>query len=68
MFENLKLAKDLLKNINPNDLPKLMEQARQSQKALEDMIKKILKEELEKLNLPTRKEFEELKQNLKNQK
>ncbi len=61
MFENLKLAKDLLKNINPSDLPKLMEQAKESQKAIEEMIRKIVREEIQKLNLPTRQEIDEIK-------
>jgi polyhydroxyalkanoate synthesis regulator phasin len=65
MFEQIKIAKELLKNINPSDLPKLMEQASQSQKAIEEMIRKIVRQELEKLNLPTRQEIEELKANLK---
>jgi len=65
MFEQIKIAKELLKNINPSDLPKLMEQASQSQKAIEEMIRKIVRQELEKLNLPTRQEIEEIKANLK---
>lgn len=66
MFEQLKLAKDLLKNINPSDLPKLMEQAKESQKAMEEMVRKIVKEELQKLNLPTRQEFERLESRIVN--
>jgi hypothetical protein len=65
MFEQIKIAKELLKNINPSDLPKLMEQASQSQKVIEEMIRKIVRQELEKLNLPTRQEIEEIKANLK---
>lgn len=68
MFDQLKAARDLLKNINPADLPKLMEQAKESQKMLEEQIRKIVREELAKLNLPTKEEIEELKNKILNKK
>lgn len=59
MFDQLKAASDLMKNMSPDELAKLMKQAEESKKMLEDTVRKVLEEEIVKRELVTRKELDE---------
>lgn len=58
MFDQLKAASDLMKNMNPDDLAKLMKQAEESKKLLEDTVRKVLGEEIERQGLVTKAELD----------
>lgn len=48
-FDQAKMLSSLMKNMDPSQMKDLMEQAKQSQKMMEDMVRKIVKEELDKV-------------------
>jgi len=58
MFDQLKAASDLMKNMSPDELSKLMKQAEESKKMLEDTVRKVLEEEIAKRGLVTRDELD----------
>ena len=58
MFKNLKAAKEMMANMDPDDLKDLMEQAKNQQAQMEDTIRRIVKEEIEKQNLVRKEDLE----------
>ncbi len=57
IFDQMKMASDMLKNMSPEERGKLIEQAKQSRGMLEDAVRKILEEEIKKRGLVTRDEI-----------
>ena len=66
IFNQAKLAADVMKNMNPAQLKDFMQQARESQKILEEQIRRIVREEIEKYNLVGREAVEEMLKKFKN--
>ena len=56
MFDQFKMAADMMKGMSPDQIKQLMEQAKNSQKMLEDQIKRVVDEEIKKRNLISREE------------
>jgi len=56
MFDQLKGAGDLMKNLSPQQISELMKQAGESKKMMEEMVKKIIAEEIKERNLISRDE------------
>ena len=56
MFDQFKMAADMMKEMSPDQIKQLMEQAKNSQKMLEDQIKRVVDEEIKKRNLISREE------------
>ncbi|GBD34009.1 hypothetical protein HRbin34_00317 [bacterium HR34] len=48
-FDQAKLLSNLIKNMDPSQMKELMEQAKQSQKMMEEIVRRIVKEELDKV-------------------
>ncbi|MDP2676822.1 MAG: hypothetical protein Q8O83_04010 [bacterium] len=48
LFDQAKLAANMMKNMDPSQMKELLEQAKESQKLLEEQIKKIIDEEVKK--------------------
>ena len=64
-FDQAKLAANMMKNMDPSQMKELMEQAKESQKMLDEQIRKIVHEEIRNQGLMTRKEVEEMIRNMK---
>ena len=60
MLNQFKMAADMLKNMSPEERAGLMEQAKNSNKMLEDAVRKILEEEIEKRGLITKEDVEKM--------
>ncbi|MDP3881207.1 MAG: hypothetical protein Q8Q32_03455 [bacterium] len=58
MFKNLKAAKEMMANMDPDDLKDLMEQAKNQQAQMEETIRRIVREEIEKQNLVRKEDLE----------
>ena len=58
MLKNLKAAQEMRKNMDPEDLKELMNQAKSQQAQMEDMIRKIVREEIEAQGLVRKSELE----------
>ena len=56
MFDQFKMAADMMKEMSPDQIKQLMEQAKNSQKMLEDQIKRVVDEEIKKRDLISREE------------
>lgn len=56
MFDQLKAAQGLLKNINPGDLKELVGQAKEAQQMMAQEIKKAVEEEIRRRDLISRDE------------
>lgn len=56
MFDQLKGAGDLMKNLSPQQISELMKQAGESKRMMEEMVKKIIAEEIKERNLISRDE------------
>jgi len=56
MFDQLKGAGDLMKNLSPQQISELMKQIGESKKMIEEMVKKIIAEEIKERNLISRDE------------
>lgn len=54
------MASEMMKNMKPDDLKKMMEQAQESKKMMEDMVRKIVAEEIEKRKLVSRDDVEKM--------
>ena len=63
-FQQAKVAKDMMKGMNPGQIRDLMKMAKENQGMIEEQIIKAVRKELNKMELPTRQEFEALKQEL----
>lgn len=58
MFDQFKMAADMMKGMSPDQISQLMKQAEASKKMLEETVKKVLEEELKKRNLVSKEEVE----------
>ena len=56
MFDQFKMAADMMKGMSPDQIKQLMEQAKNSQKVLEDQSKRVVDEEIKKRDLISREE------------
>ena len=56
MLDQFKMAEDMMKGMSPDQIKQLMEQAKNSQKMLEDQIKRVVDEEIKKRDLISREE------------
>ncbi|MDD4761694.1 MAG: hypothetical protein PHZ25_01575 [Candidatus Pacebacteria bacterium] len=63
IFDQFKMAGDLMKNMNPGQIKELMEQAKESQKMLDSQIRKIVEEEIKNRNLISKEEVEKIIEN-----
>ena len=63
LFDQFKMASDMMKNMSPYQIKELMEQAKESQKMMSDQIQKIVDEEIKKRNLISREEVEQMLRN-----
>lgn len=60
IFDQFKMASSMLKNMSPDQVQQLMEQAKESQKMLEDQIKKVVDEEIRRRGLVSKEEVERM--------
>lgn len=60
IFDQAKLAANLMKNMDPSQMKEMMAEARNAQKMLGEQIKQIVEEEIKKRNLVSREEVEEI--------
>lgn len=58
LFDQTRIAANLMKNMSPSQMKELMEQARESQNMMEQQISRIVQEEIQKRNLVSREELE----------
>jgi sialic acid synthase SpsE len=56
MFDQFKAAQNMMKNMSPDQIRELMEQAKESQAMLNKEIKKVVEEEIERRGLVNREE------------
>ena len=60
MFDQFKMAADMMKGMSPEQIKQLMEQAKNSQQMIDDQIRKVVDEEIKKRDLISRKEALEM--------
>ena len=60
IFDQFKMAQNMMKNMSPDEMKQMMEQAKESQKMLADQIKKVVDEEIRNRNLVSKEEVEKL--------
>ncbi len=60
MFDQMKMASEMMKNMDPAQLKELMDQAQKSQGVIADNIRKIVDEEITKRGLISRDEVEKM--------
>lgn len=60
IFDQFKAASDLMKNMSPDQLSELMKQADASKNEIENLVRKIVDEEVKKKNLLTREDAEKI--------
>jgi BMFP domain-containing protein YqiC len=60
VFDQFKAAQEAMKNMSPDQLQKMMEQAKESQKMLEDMIKKGVEKAIKENDLVSREEVRKM--------
>lgn len=60
VFDQMKLAQDMMKNMSPEQMQDLMSQAKEQKQALDDQITQAVEEEIQKRGLITRDEVLEL--------
>ena len=65
IFEQMKMASDMLKNMSPEERTKFLEQAKESRGMLEDAVRKTLDEEIQKRGLVTKDEVLRIMQKIK---
>ena len=56
MFDQFKAAQNMMKNMSPDQIKELMEQAKESQAMLNKEIKKVVEEEIARRNLVSREQ------------
>lgn len=59
-FDNMKAAKDMMKNMSPEQMKDLMGQAQNYQKQMEEMIQKAVASEIAKRDLVSREEVKKM--------
>ena len=60
MFDQFKMAADMMKGMSPEQIKQLMEQAKNSQQMIGDQIRKVVDEEIKKRDLISHKEALEM--------
>ena len=60
MFDQMKMAQQMMKNMSPGEIKEMMEQAKESQKMLGDQIAKIVEQEIERCGLVSRDEVQRM--------
>lgn len=60
MFDQMKMAQQMMKNMSPGEIKEMMEQAKESQKMLHDQIAKIVEQEIERRGLVSRDEVQRM--------
>ncbi|MFA5954421.1 MAG: hypothetical protein WC817_02720 [Patescibacteria group bacterium] len=60
LFDQLKTAQDLMKNMSPEDMKRLMSQANTMKDTLREQVSELVEEEIAKRQLVTRDEVEQL--------
>ena len=60
MFDQFKMAADMMKGMSPEQIKQLMEQAKNSQQMIDEQIRKVVDEEIKKRDLISRKEALEM--------
>jgi polyhydroxyalkanoate synthesis regulator phasin len=63
LFNQMKLAQGMMKNMTPEQVQELMQQAKDSKQDLDGQIRQIVAEEIEKRGLITKAEVEQLMRN-----
>ncbi len=59
-LDQFKMASEMMKNMKPEELSKMMEQAKESKKMMEEMVKKIVAEEIKARGLVSKEEVEKM--------
>lgn len=60
IFDQLKAAQDMMKNMSPDQLKAMMEQAKESQKMLQDLIEKEVEKAIKEKDLISREEVRKM--------
>jgi hypothetical protein len=60
MFDNLKAAQEMMKNMSPDQIKDLMKQAGDQKKMMEDLVRKMVAEEIDRRGLVTREEVKKM--------
>lgn len=60
MFDKFKAATDLIKNTDPSKLKEMMGQAQEMKKMLDDTVRKMVDEEIQRRNLVSKEEVERM--------
>ena len=60
IFNQMKMAQDMMKNMSPEQIQELMEQAKDQKKMLDEQIRQIIDEEIKQRNLISREEVKNL--------
>ena len=60
IFNQLKSAHEAMKNMNPDEIRQMMEQAKETQKMLDDMIEKKVREIIKEKDLVSRDDVERM--------
>ena len=59
-MDQFKMASEMMKNMKPEELSKMMEQAKESKKMMEDMVRKVVAEEIKARGLVSKEEVEKM--------
>lgn len=59
-MNQMKMAQDMMKNMSPEELKQMMEQAKEQQGAVQDQVAQMVAEEIKKQGLVTRAEVEDM--------
>ena len=60
IFDQLKNAREAMKNMSPDEIRRMMEQAKETQKMLDDMIEKKVREIIKEKDLVSRADVEKM--------
>ena len=60
MLDQFKMASEMMKNMSPDQMQEMMKQAQESKNMIEDVVRKVVAEEVEKRGLVSRAEVEKL--------
>lgn len=64
IFDQMKQARELMKDMSPEKIRELQSQAQQAQKMMDDMITKKVEEEITRRGLVTREEVKQMIDNI----
>ncbi len=63
MFDQFKMMSEMMKGMNPDQLGELMKEVSGNKKAIEDMVRSMIKEEIQKQELVSKKDLEKFLRN-----